>query len=182
MKSFRIIFFVPAVLIFILTACPTPQQYPVEPQIEFKKVTLSDRIDILGNHFKNYQLSFTFIDGDGDIGLKESDTTGIFAPESKYYNNLFFKVYEIKNGKKIIVNDTLAYRTKYIQPLGQNKTLKADILIDYPFKILNDKLEYDSVLFEFYMADRQQHESNIDSTIRLGIDTTGVFYRDIPKE
>ena len=175
------IFFISAFIV-LLTACPQPQQYPPEPQIEFNKVTLSDKTDLLGNPLKNYQLSFKFIDGDGDIGLRPSDTTGVFSADSVFYNNLFLKLYKIKNGKKVIVNDTLTYRTKYIQPIGQNKTLKAEILIDYPFEYkANHKLKYDTVMFEFYMADRQQHLSNVDSTLRLFIDTVGVFYREKPE-
>ena len=163
-------------LLIVLSACPKPKSYPIEPNIKFRNVQLKDSIDLLGNDLKNYKLVFNITDGDGDIGLKEGDTTGIYHFDSLYYNNIFLKLFEVVDGEAVIINDTLRYRTQYIQPQGQNPTLIADIQIDYPFEYQsNGKLKYDTVFFEFYMYDREHHKSNIEETPKLFIDTTGFF-------
>lgn len=162
-------------LIFLLTACPNPQRYPIEPQISFKQIVLTDTIDLLGNPVKNYKLIFHLIDGDGDIGFLESDTVGFFAEDSVYKYNIFTEKYEIVNGDTLLINDTLFYRTKFIQPIGQNKTLIADIQIDYDFTYKGDVLSHDSVFFVFKIVDRMQHWSNEDKSPLMNIDTVGYF-------
>jgi hypothetical protein len=53
------------------------------------------------------------------------------------------------------------FRTKYIEPIGQNKTLKCTIYINLDFDIPSS---WDTVKFDFFMYDRALNKSNIEST------------------
>jgi hypothetical protein len=165
-------------LLSILSACPTPQQYPPEPEIQFEQVLLNDSTDLLDNKIKIYQLKFGITDGDGNIGLKKSDTSGVFAPDSLYSNNLFTTLYEVVNGDTLKIDSAKQrnFRVPYIQPEGQNKTLIADIYINISFSYNSEeKLPYDSVFFDFYIVDRDFNKSNTQTTPVLRLDTTGIF-------
>ncbi len=171
-------------ILSILTACPAPQQYSNIPNIEFKQLALKDSSDLLGNKNKIYTLLFKVIDGDGNIGLKESDTSGVFAPGELYSNNLFTTLYEISNGDtlKLPPEKQRNFRIPYIQPQGQYKTLIADIYVNIAFAYNNEgALPYDSVFFEFYLIDRDFAQSNIQKTPVLRLDTTGIFTANSPE-
>jgi len=171
-------------LISILTACPEPKKYPDEPQIQFEQVQLKDTFDLLGNTNKLYKLKFGIIDGDGDIGLKESDSTGIYDPDSLYSNNLFTTLYEVVNGDSIKIDSSKQrnFRVPYVEPQGQNKTLIADIIIDIIFSYDGDgNLPYDSIYFNFYIVDRKLNKSNIQSTPVLNLNSEGLFPVTDPK-
>ena len=183
-KNFKNIIFlsIPVSLIVIFSACPTPQQYSEIPEIKFKQVELYDTIDDpdLENPVKVYKLRFGIIDGDGDIGLNLEDTLGLEI-DSIYVNNFISALYEIKNGDTIFIADSLDsynYRVPYVVPQGQNKTLIADIYINYEFLYQDDTLLYDSVLFIFYMIDRAINKSNVEKTPVLKLDTIGLFPRN----
>ena len=169
-------------LISILTACPKPQSYPEDPQIQFEQVELKDSVDLLGNTNKVYRLKFGIIDGDGDIGLKESDTTGINASGKLYSNNLFTTLYEIINGDTIKIDSSKQrnFRVPYVQPQGQDPTLIADIFVNINFSYTGDgKLPYDSICFDFYIVDRKLNKSNIQTTPVIKLDTVGIFTNPI---
>jgi hypothetical protein len=177
---FRLIFFITTIS-FLLTACPAPQNYPVEPEITFKNITLSDSVDLLGNQVKQFKLGFHVVDGDGDIGYNDYDTTGVFGKDSEYYYNLFSKLFEVKNGETIEVVEAAPrnYRIPYVQPLGQNTTLIADIFINMDFVYnSSDELPYDSVMFEFYIYDRTLHKSNVEQSIVVKLTENGIFPPD----
>ncbi|MCF6183576.1 MAG: hypothetical protein L3J56_02925 [Bacteroidales bacterium] len=176
-SKYRIIFLL-IIFLTVLTACPKPKQYPPEPQIQFEQVQLKDSVDLLGNTNKVYRLKFGLIDGDGDIGLEESDSAGIFHPDSLYSNDLFTTLYEIINGDTIKVDSSKQrnFRIPYVEPQGQNKTLIADLYININFSYNGDgNLPYDSIYFDFYIVDRKLHKSNIQSTPVLKLDTVGFF-------
>ena len=175
-----ILLFLFIILITVFTACPTPQQYPIIPEITFKQVILSDSVDLLGNNIKIFKLRFGIIDGDGDIGVQqESDTTGIFDPDSIWhYNNLFTTLYEFIDGEKIEVDEDKQrdFLVPYVVPQGQNKTLIADIFVDIDFTYNSSgELPYDSVQYDFYIVDRSLHISNTEETTIIKLDTIGVF-------
>ncbi len=163
----------------IFSACPNPQKYSEIPAIEFKQVILFDTIDdiTLQNPVKAYKLRFGLIDGDGDIGLHETDTIG-YDTDTAYVNNFLSIFSEIKNGDTIVVDSLYrySYRIPYIQPQGQNKTLIADIYIDFTFAYDRyNNLKYDSVMFEFFVIDTALNKSNIVKTPVLFLDTIGKF-------
>ena len=156
------------VLIFLIfsgifSSCEKPERYPDTPKITFESFTIKDTIDLLDNPVKLGNLVFSFIDGDGDIGLMESDTLPPYDTSGIYYHYLFLTLYEKIDGEFQEVNLAfpLNYRVPYAVAEGQNKTLKGEIKIDL---IYNLPVPYDTIKYIFFLVDRALNHSNIDST------------------
>ena len=159
----KLLFFVLIFLIFF--SCKKPEKYSDIPQIKFKEIPVKDTIDFQ-NHIKRCVLTFSLIDGDGDIGFKDGDTFPPYNYDGEYYNNLWITMYKIVDGKTVIVDTSenktsYNYRTTYIQPQGQNKSLKCTIFVNLDFNLPSS---WDSLQFEFYMYDRALHKSNVETT------------------
>lgn len=151
------------IFIFIsFLSCKKPVKYSDIPQIEFLNIPVTQTYDTLGNLIKRARLSFYLIDGDGDIGLNQEDTFPPFDINSFYYNNIFVEINKLDNGNYLLLDSPkLAFRSIYIKPLGQNKTLKCTFFINLDFIYPS---EYDSLKFDFYIYDRALHKSNIATT------------------
>ena len=85
------LFFAALILAFSLIgiSCRKFVEYPPEPQIEFNDFILL--IDTLTGKTIEGILSIQYIDGDGDIGLEQSDTLPPFQRDGDYYYN-FIKI------------------------------------------------------------------------------------------
>ena len=162
MRSVLFILFSFVFLIMLTsTTCKRPVTYPPVPSIRFKSFTVTDTTDALDNTIKKGTLAFTFIDGDGDIGLRPEDTVPPY--DSIYYFNLFLQGYYYQNGTVFADSPAvpLYYRIPYIEPQGQNKVLKGTIKVDI---IYNLPILHDSIFYKFYLVDRKLHHSNTEQT------------------
>jgi hypothetical protein len=128
------------------------------PLISFNKSTANYCQDELGNLNKCVSIYFTLKDGDGNVGLSESDTlapfTGIFS--HNFYYNVF-----IPSSNGFISWEDLSinyFNIPYIVPDGQNKILIADIEINLSFPVFS--LTSDTLLINFYVYDRALNQSN----------------------
>lgn len=149
------LFFLIGLLIFI-AACEPPVVYPETPQISYKSHTTEISEDKLANPIKLVNLTIYIIDGDGDIGELD-DTLKQDSAKQNLFTTLYVKkendsIFEIKN----IEEEN--YIIPYVNLIGQNKTLKADIKIkiDYPLALFS----HDTIKYEIYIKDRAGHESN----------------------
>ena len=136
--------------------------------LTFKSVIVIDSTDILDNPIKYVKLVFEVIDGDGDIGLDDQDTTGPFHRDSQYYYNLFIKEYE-KVGENYIEvpenNFPRNYRIPNLSPEGQNKTLKAEISVEMEYRFSDSNpLEFSEFKYFYHLVDRALNKSNEDTT------------------
>lgn len=136
--------------------CHKPEQYSVEPHIEFKEfVQMGD----------SGRISFRFTDGDGDIGLDEGDVTAPYT--GKFYNNVFIRYYEKVNGlwqQGIGAAGPVefTYRTEKLTPGGKNKAIRGEIIIYLVPIFYNDNSDdSDTIKFDIQLADRALHLSNI---------------------
>ena len=146
-------------------ACKKYDEYPPEPKIEFMDfVILRDAqgIDQRG------VLRFSFTDGDGNIGLYDSDS----VPPYDY--NLFIRYFEQKNGTfeevflitpSYIDDSTLVYdtatfngRIPILTPAGKNKSISGEI--EDTLFVNNPLSPFDTIMFEVYIKDRDLNESN----------------------
>lgn len=161
----------------IIFGCPKPRQYSEIPEIKFKQVILYDTVDAISS-IKRYKLLFGLIDGDGDVGLKVDDSIG-YNIDTIYLSNFLASLYEIKNGDTIMVDSLNNYCYKIpneIMPFGQNKTLIADVFIDYSFSYdRHGNLPYDSIMFDFFIVDTMLNKSNIIKTPVLSLKKNGKF-------
>jgi hypothetical protein len=154
------------ILIFLLlvvlgfTSCLKKEEYPIEPVIQWESysvLTDSRGYDSLGF------LKISYTDGDGDIGLFDSDTV---AP---YKYNLFVKMFQMKNGslQEIIFPDTninLNGRIPILTPAGRNKNIKGKIQLMIEMYFAAPELSSDTIAFDLYILDRALHKSNVVSS------------------
>ena len=115
--------FLVAGMIFIFLSCNIPRKFPPEPEIKFENYTLKD--SVIGTFSVKYViLKISFTDGDGDIGLDDSDALSPYTNcKDTTCNNLYINRYGVKGG---VLQDPIPfnYRIPVITPTGQNKTLK----------------------------------------------------------
>jgi hypothetical protein len=152
-----------SLLCILLTGCPEIQTLPDTPRIEFESFILSEKTDDLGNNILLGELVFLFEDGDGDIGLPQTDSV---ASEDSSKYNLFLTMFKKIDREYIEVGEDelgapLFYRIPYVEPReGQNKTLQGNIKIDFEYPTI----EYDTIRYDFFMYDRARNKSNTVST------------------
>lgn len=145
----------------VISACKKAEDYPVVPVITFKDFKVykqADGTDSLGI------FSFTFTDGDGDIGYKKSDTLAPYDRKGAYYYNFVIKYFEKIDGKftEVELPLPISSRIPYLTPEGKNKTLEGEIQIDL---FLNNPLaQSDTVRFDAFIYDRALHKSNVITT------------------
>ena len=161
--SFQIALLVVSVF---LSSCLKTEDYPVEPQISFKNYLIGYTTDILGNSAKVVALTFSFSDGDGDIGLGDADTIPPFDRGGKYYYNLVVTKFKKNNGifTEVVENsDSIGYSYR-IQPfpgVRNKKAIKGDIDVNINIYQSTGK---DTMKFKLFMYDRSLHKSNVITT------------------
>jgi hypothetical protein len=144
------------------TACKKIEPADPVPEIGFKEFRIEDGYDSIGNETKNCELLFSFIDGDGDIGLIKNefdtiDPKNVFIiPFNKSEDN-YYREDDL---------DTLTFWIQHddkMERVGQNKTLKGEIKVkfNYYVQFISD---YDTLKFDFYIIDKAGHQSNVEST------------------
>jgi hypothetical protein len=142
----------------VFTSCLKVNEYPNEPTISNAKVQLE------GDSAYFY---LDFIDGDGNVGLGQDDTTGSFADcKTKY--NLFCEyqeriggVWYTMSGDPCVDPNAVPfyYRVPWATPPGQNKTQKGTIkVLMYPAYYLPGP--NDTCRFVVTLCDRDLHYSN----------------------
>jgi len=161
-------YFVKILLFFIISlwlfsACKSHEQYPTVPVIEFLKFTksaTSSGIDEKGT------LKISFIDGEGDIGLREEDTIYPFDKGSIYYYDFFIKYFEKQNGvyKEVIIDSNLTFNSRipYVTTSNKNPNLRGEIELE--LFINNYFSKFDTIRFEAQICDRALNMSNSITT------------------
>ncbi len=133
-------------------ACLKVKTYPDKPQIEL--LSLQDPV----GDTNMVEAIIHFTDGDGDIGLDDTDNQPPFDTASKYYNNLLLKYY-IKTGDGTwFERASFGYRIKRITPTGKIKVLEGEIELD---AFVLDSVNPHSAKYSFQLIDRSLNESNI---------------------
>ncbi len=160
-KHSKVSLFVLFLLLAGFTSCLKRNDFPDEPQIEFKdfiKYQNTQGKDSIGILF----LKFT--DGDGDIGLDQQDTFPPFDVNSVYYYNFYVKYFERQNGTftEVVLPLPNNSRIPNITPEGQNKTLEGEI--ELKLFINNPFSNFDTIKFEAFIYDRALHQSNTIET------------------
>lgn len=138
-----------ALLVFLtgfISSCSDDETYPVTPVIAFK--SLQKLVSITGND--SLVLTFSFTDGDGDIGS---------APADSFGRDVYAKLYELNNGvfQEANLGAPLSYRVPFLEPRGNNSSLKGDILINLDYNILRPN---DTIYYKLFMEDRAGNKSN----------------------
>jgi hypothetical protein len=161
MKAIALIGSLIIVLLLTFSSCRKDPVYPVEPSIEFKSITKVQNntgIDDKGI------LKFSFVDGDGDIGLSDYDSEPPYDTGSIYYYNCFITYYEKQHGEYVAVTLPMTnnYRIPLTPPATKGLPLQGDV--DVELFINNYWSTYDTIRYDIYIVDRALHVSNTITT------------------
>lgn len=174
LKPFYIfLLLVPAILAF--EACTKETTGSPVPSLEYVGY---NKVKAVNGKDSFVVINLTFEDGDGDLGLSESDSVSPFRYGDKYFYNLFVEFYSIENGvptklrSSFITPDTLykdtvnySQRLKNLTPAGRLKAIKGKIELLTPFFILDlSSSKPDSVYYEMTLFDRSINQSQVVKT------------------
>ena len=137
----------------MFSACEKVETYSDIPEIKLKKFEAKIEETALDPTLFG-KLTFSFVDGGGDIGFTEnSDTIDD--------NNIVDVIIKEYNPEGELITDTVGpFYLPYFKESSYKKSLKGDILINMP---RSDK-SIDTAYYEFYIIDRESHQSNIVTT------------------
>ena len=150
-------------------SCKDLETYSEIPRVEFKKVFLADTTDKLDNKVKLQEITLQVIDGDGNLGLNRDEADSLY--------NLFITIYKKGKGLYQRTNDTIGkYRIPYKQPIGQNKYLRAEVIVNMTTSL--SILQYDTIRYEIYIKDRADNTSDTITSCDIPIRQNGTVYAD----
>ena len=158
-------------------SCSKPKSYSDIPEIHFKQLLLEDRIDPLDETFKKAILNFSFIDGDGDLGVRPQDK---LTPNGRIslVHYTWFKKMSDGNYEQYIFPDPdmpnssdIPYNSVMDKSEAQNKTLKGTIEIE--LSTPENPKNVDIMYVEFWIVDREGHESNKERSPDFSIYSEG---------
>jgi hypothetical protein len=146
MKQFNNICFLMALSAISFVSCADDENFPVTPIITFGSIEQYQSI----NGLDSLVLSFAFTDGDGDIGSSPADTFG---------RDVYARLFESNNGvfEEAPLSAPLEYRIPYLEPRGNNSSLKGDIRINIDYNLLRTN---DTIFYKVILEDRAGNRSN----------------------
>ena len=147
-------------LALLFFGCHRPEPFSEVPYIEFVRLEKVDEGTGVDNQAN---LVVRFQDGDGDIGLNDADTTGVFSKDSIYYYNFFIDYYEKQNGDYVLVELPLSNNAR-IPRLSNSVPESIEGNISIELYINNFLSPYDTIRFSCYIVDRALHHSNTITT------------------
>ena len=141
-------------LVFLTTGCLKIEEASIIPEIELISFeTVEGTEPEFGNKAFRMDLNLSFIDGDGDIGSQDSTEFSLFITPLRKKNDTIADTL-----------DTLPFNIPYVEPLKTVRTLNGEInCVFYIYKIGEYHLN-DTFVFEVYITDRAEHNSNVVST------------------
>ncbi|MBD3638623.1 MAG: hypothetical protein HUJ25_14825 [Crocinitomicaceae bacterium] len=152
-------------VIILCFSCFKSEEYPLEPVIS------DPQVQVLGD---SAVVSFSFTDGDADLGLEPSDTFGVHAPGSYYYYNIYLDYFEKDDSQGWVPGmdlsgDTIrfAYRIKPIEVSENTKGIKGTIDVDIQNFANPFSTQSDTVKFAIKLIDRALNESNVIETSEI---------------
>lgn len=156
-----------------VSSCLEPPEYPDAPTISFKEIT-SQRISDATGTYDRVVITVSFRDGDGDLGLNESDKTpdspwarikdGQLNPFSDNYHLTAF----VRNAQNEFVPPVPSFNTSNTYPPlatdGREAPLRGDLKFTYDFYVGGVFRVGQTVRFEVYIFDRALNQSNTITT------------------
>jgi hypothetical protein len=143
---------------FLLSECATPPDYPDEPVITYKYMSGNSMKQNSNSLADSLLLTFSFTDGDGDLG--SNDSVAIF----------------IEDGRDGF--DKPPYKIPFIDQQGAGNGISGEISIllnttcctfgnGYPPCSVVPNIPYDTLTYRVYIRDRAGHKSNLIETPQI---------------
>ncbi|MBO7615761.1 MAG: hypothetical protein J6T22_01015 [Bacteroidales bacterium] len=175
-KRYLIGLFLMALAVF---SCQKKVEYPVEPKIAYEGFTYLMNPD--STFSGQGVILFSYTDGDGDLGLDDSDTLPPFGFNDTYYYNMVIDYLKSENGvfvktpllsphvptgpaDTLVLFDTVTFNARFKRLRDSEEPKAISGTMDYKLTVQNPFSPNDTVKFEIRILDRALHESNVIQT------------------
>ena len=166
-------------LALAVCSCQKPVEYPIEPKIAYEGFTYLINAD---STFSGEGIvSFSYTDGDGDLGLDDSDTLPPFGFHDAHYYNMVIDYLKCVNGEFIktpllsphvptspadtlVLYDTVTFNARFKRLRDSEEPRAISGTMEYKLTVQNPFSPNDTVKFEIHILDRALHESNVIQT------------------
>ena len=166
-------------LALVVLSCQKPVEYPIEPKIEYQGFTYLFNPD--STFSGEGVISFSYTDGDGDLGLDEVDTLSPFGPHDPHYYNMEVDYLKSVNGvfvktpllsphvpthpaDTLVLFDTVTFNARFHRLRDNDEPKAISGTMDYRLTVQNPFSPNDTVKFKIRLIDRALHESNVIET------------------
>ena len=167
------------VLLLAVCSCQKPVEYPIEPKIAYEGFTYLMNPD--STFSGEGIISFSYTDGDGDLGLDDSDTLPPFGFRDAHYYNMVNDYLKCENGvfvktpllsphvptspaDTLVLYDTVTFNARFHRLRDNDEPKAISGTMDYRLIIRNPLSPNDTIKFEIRLLDRALHESNVIQT------------------
>ena len=166
-------------LALVAFSCQKPVEYPIEPRIAYEGFAYLINAD--STFTGEGIISFSYTDGDGDLGLDDSDTLSPFGFHDTHYYNMVVDYLRCVNGvfvktpllsphvptnpsDTLVLYDTVTFNARFKRLRDSEEPKAISGTMDYKLTVQNPFSPNDTVKFEIYILDRALHESNVIQT------------------
>lgn len=130
-------------VLMLIASCVKPPNYPIEPQIEFisfSQTTIQEQQD-------SFYVTFSFTDGDGDLGWasEDNDTTDIFFLDTR-------------------INAVTTVKLPFIPQQGVGNGISGEVrILMLPTRCAfqNPPVPTQELIYTLYINDRAGNSSNV---------------------
>jgi len=157
LRKYRALYIGMAFIVFA-TACKEEPVFPDEPVIKLVQDVTTLDINQIGTEVYRTVLTFSFTDGDGDIGLNEVQS------EPPYDFNMFVSRIAVKEGVDQ-EPELLKFRIPALYPGPGQTAIQGEL--DVQLDIIGLSFTEDTVRYELYILDRELHTSNTITTANI---------------
>lgn len=175
----KTILIIACVTLVALAACQKKVEYPIEPHINYEGFTYLLNED--GSFSGTGIVAFSYTDGDGDLGLDETDDMPPFGVNDPYYYNMWVDYMKLVDGQfvktpllsphvpttpddTIVLYDTVSFNARFHRLRNNDDPKAISGLMEYTMPVQNPLSPNDTIKFEIRIFDRALHESNVIQT------------------
>jgi len=160
-------------LALVVCSCQKPIEYPIEPRIEYQGFTYLFNAD--STFTGEGIVSFSYTDGDGDLGLDEGDTLPPFGFRDAHYYNMVIDYLKCVDGEFVKTPllswnpqtqsfDTVTFNARFRRLRNSEEPKAISGTMEYKLTVQNPLSPTDTIKFEIRILDRALHESNVIQT------------------
>ncbi len=160
-------------LALVVCSCQKPIEYPIEPRIEYQGFTYLFNAD--STFTGEGIVSFSYTDGDGDLGLDEGDTLSPFGFRDAHYYNMVIDYLKCVDGEFVKTPllswnpqtqsfDTVTFNARFRRLRNSEEPKAISGTMEYKLTVQNPLSPTDTIKFEIRILDRALHESNVIQT------------------
>jgi hypothetical protein len=160
-------------LALAMLSCQKPVEYPIEPKIAYEGFTYLFNSD--STFSGEGIISFSYTDGDGDLGLDDADTLSPFGFHDSHYYNMMIDYLKCVNGEFVKTPllswnvqtqsyDTITFNARFKRLRDTEEPKAISGTMDYTLPVQNPFSPNDTIKFEIRILDRALHESNVIQT------------------